>query len=92
VQKDKEYWQGIVCGVNALMHILKRKPRKFKLGLICNPGGILNAYREGDLTFDQATKELEAWKDRKVRDALSAQEEPLVHSESQRDMRLRMGF
>lgn len=31
------------------------------------PDRILNAYREGDLSFDEAVKEIEAWKDRKLK-------------------------
>jgi len=55
-------WRGIVVGVNVLMRVLKNKPTYLKIGYLLHPSGILNAYREGDLTFNQAVKELERWK------------------------------
>jgi hypothetical protein len=64
MQKGKVYWEGIIHAVNALMSILKHKPREFKDCVTLHPGGILNAYREGDLTFNQAVRELERWKKR----------------------------
>ena len=64
--KDKLYWDGIVNSVNILMVILKRKPKQFKSGYQGSPEGILNAYREGDVTFDQAVKEIESWKNRQL--------------------------
>lgn len=83
-------WGQMEKEVAALIARLRRKPQK--LGYQCSPGGILNAYREGDITFNKAVKELERWKNRKVQNALSVREEPLIHAESQHDMRLRMGF
>lgn len=76
MQKDKKYWDEVIGGVNVLMSILKRKPLRYKFRFQRSPGGILNAYREGDVTFDQAVKELEIWKDRELREArLSATRE-----------------
>ena len=60
-------WQGIVKIVNTLVPKLRRKPRSLKIGYSASPGGILNAYREGDLTFKQAVKELERWHRRKIK-------------------------
>lgn len=83
-------WEQMTKEVYALIARLRRKP--LKLGYQCFPGGILNAYREGDLTFKGAVKALENWKDREVQKALVTNEEPVIHVESQHDMRLRMGF
>jgi hypothetical protein len=61
--QDRIYWDGIVNSVNVLMGLLKRKPKQFKIiHYPCSAGGILNAYREGDLNFNQAVKALEGWK------------------------------
>jgi len=53
----------MVKEVNALVERLQQKPDSKKDGYSYNPGSILNAYREGDLTFDKAVKELERWKE-----------------------------
>ncbi len=37
---------------------IKNLHPKLKLGYKVSPGGILNAYREGDLTFNEAVAEL----------------------------------
>lgn len=58
-------WKRIVAVVNANHELLKRKPRRLKIGFQMTPAGILNAYREGDLTFKQAVHHLEKWKKRK---------------------------
>jgi len=55
-------WDGVIAMVDAGLQILKRKPRRLKIGYQCSPGGILNAYREGDLTFKQAVQALKKWK------------------------------
>jgi hypothetical protein len=55
-------WCARVEEANKSHSLLKRKPRKFKAGFQFCPGGILNAYREGDLTFKQAVRQLEKWK------------------------------
>lgn len=62
--KRERDWSAIVSTVNELMAILKRKPCSAKLGVQLSPGGILNGYREGDLTFNQAVKKLQHWKKR----------------------------
>jgi hypothetical protein len=60
--RERRDWDGIVASVNEFMRILKRKPRYLKSCYRLNSGGILNAYRKGDLTFNQAVKELNRWK------------------------------
>jgi hypothetical protein len=58
----KRDWNLIIEEVNSLMRILKRKPKNITIGHWISPGSILNSYREGDLTFNQAVKALEKWK------------------------------
>ena len=53
-------WEQMKAEVFALILRLQQQPKK--IGYAFHPGGILNAYREGDLTFDQAVKTLEEWK------------------------------
>ena len=44
----------------------KKKDKSLRLGTMgLHPGCILNAYREGDLTFDEAIKKLEEWRTHK---------------------------
>ena len=45
----------------ALHQRLEEKPDSEKMGYACCPGGILNAYREADITFKQAVKAIEEW-------------------------------
>lgn len=52
-------WDELVNQVNDLHGMLAEKPRQLRIGYQCSPGGILNAYREGDLTFNEAVKEIE---------------------------------
>ena len=59
--RDKTDWPALTEQMNVLHAKLQKKPRKIRLGHICNPGGILNAYREGDLSFDQAVKAMKDW-------------------------------
>jgi hypothetical protein len=47
-------WPGLVARLNALRKRLDEKPRELRAGYAFHPGGILNAYREGDLGFDEA--------------------------------------
>lgn len=54
-------WDALVVALNELHSVVQRKPRSKKIGFALNPGGILNAYREGDLTFNQAVKHLVRW-------------------------------
>jgi len=56
---QKTYWAALAAAANVINAKLKRKPRRFKLGYQLSPGGILNAFREGDLTFKQAVRAIE---------------------------------
>lgn len=51
-------WNTIVDHANQIRNALDYKPASMKKGYQRSPGGILNAYREGDLTFDEARTEL----------------------------------
>ncbi|TAL49269.1 hypothetical protein EPN83_01890 [Patescibacteria group bacterium] len=55
-------WEKVVEQVNAGIKKLQRKPKSLKKGFTLHPGSILNAYREGDLTFRQAVRALDRWK------------------------------
>ena len=59
--RKKIDWADTISTVNSLMQKLKRKPRALKIQYYLNPGSILNAYREGDITFKQAVKALNRW-------------------------------
>ena len=88
--RQRTDWEQMAKEIVALIARLRQKPQK--LDYPFSPEGILNAYRGGDITFNKAVKRLEAWKNRKLREAFSAKEEPLMVAESQHDHRLRMGF
>lgn len=45
-----------------------------KLGFWNSPGSILNAYREGDLSFNEAVEQLKAWKEEGSRHFVKQQE------------------
>lgn len=47
--------------VNAIILELQGKPESEKMGYAVSPGGFLNAYREGDLTFSEAVAAIEKW-------------------------------
>lgn len=51
---DVEFWNSAVEAVNAIRHMLNSKPSRLRFGHHLSPGGILNAYREGDLSFIEA--------------------------------------
>lgn len=53
-------WENMVKEVGALIQRLQAKP--VKLAYSFTPGSILNAYREGDLSFNEAVERLEQWK------------------------------
>lgn len=57
-------WEQMTREVNALIKRLRRKPVKNAIQL--SPQGILNAYREGDLAFTRAVRELNRWRERSV--------------------------
>ena len=52
-------WEEKVEQVNKLHTELQQKPEAEKKGYSRHPGGVLNAYREGDLSFDEAVQELQ---------------------------------
>jgi len=54
-------WKSLVDAMNSLRKVLDRKPRRLRIGYRLDPDGILNAYREGDINFEKAVKELERW-------------------------------
>ena len=60
--KKRTDWANMALEVIALISRLQNKPTEMKMGYSLSPGGILNAYREGDLTFKQAVKALEKWR------------------------------
>lgn len=62
--RTKEDWEALVTAVNELHSIIQRKPKRFRRALQLTPDGILNAYREGDISFDKAVHELNEWKHR----------------------------
>ncbi len=49
-------WDDLLQKVNELHAKLQNKPDSEKRGYSHTPGGILNAYREGDISFDDAVK------------------------------------
>ena len=53
-------YQSFVNAANSIRKVLDFKPDDQKIGYQVSPGGIINAYREGDLNFIEATKEIEA--------------------------------
>lgn len=62
-------WEQMALEVNALVKRLARKPTK--IGYQFSPQGILNAYREGDISFARAVRDLNRWRDRSVVATLS---------------------
>ena len=52
-------WDKKTEQLNKLHVELQHKPAAEKKGYSLRPGGILNAYREGDLSFDEAIEELQ---------------------------------
>lgn len=56
-----KYWDEKREQVNALILELQQKPDREKIGYPLVAGGILNAYREGDVTYDVAVSQLEEW-------------------------------
>ncbi|MDD5217889.1 MAG: hypothetical protein PHS88_07275 [Candidatus Omnitrophica bacterium] len=60
-KKVKRDWKALTVALNELHSLLQQKPRREKCGFQGSPGGILNAYREGDVTFEQAVRHLKGW-------------------------------
>jgi hypothetical protein len=51
-------WEEKVEQLNKLHTELQQKPKSEKKGYSLHPGGVLNAYREGDLSLDEAILKL----------------------------------
>lgn len=47
-------WDQMAIEMNALVARLQKKPKEARRGFQLSPGGILNAYREGDVSFKKA--------------------------------------
>jgi hypothetical protein len=60
---EEEFWDRLVALENSCHELLQFKPKTLKKGYVLIPGGILNAYREGDLSFDEAVTATNRWKD-----------------------------
>ena len=56
----KSTWDAVVGTANHTRKILNDKPSCFKIGYVLSPGGVLNAYREGDLNFTEAASVLQS--------------------------------
>jgi hypothetical protein len=54
-------WKQMRNQLNELHKKLQQKPDSEKMGYAVCPGGILNAYREADITFKQTVKAIEEW-------------------------------
>ena len=54
-------WEEKRQRVNSLVRELQAKPDSEKVGYSLSPGGILNAHREGDVTFDAAVHAIQEW-------------------------------
>lgn len=52
-------YQLLVEAANSIRQTLNTKPRSQKIGFQISPGGILNAYREGDVNFKEACGHIE---------------------------------
>jgi len=64
---DKEFYDNLIKETNRNIKLLSDKPKEFKIGYQFSYGGILNAYREGDLTFDESIEELYKFGRKEVR-------------------------
>ena len=61
-------WEQMENEVAAIIKRLRSKPNK--RGFQASPGGILNAYREGDITFEGAIEHLNDWNLRHIKDQI----------------------
>lgn len=58
-EKDKAFYDKLRDDLNQNFLLLKNKPDEFKAHYSFNVGSILNAYREGDISFDRANELLD---------------------------------
>ncbi len=56
---DDNVWDAVVSAANSIRRVLDDKPSSLKIGFRASPGGILSAYREGDLSFKEAVEAIE---------------------------------
>lgn len=56
-----KYWNLMRNEINNLHKKLLQKPASERMGYPLVAGGILNAYREGDVSFDDAIEQLKEW-------------------------------
>lgn len=54
----EERWTALRDRVNEYHKALQEKPDDLKIDIMSTVGGVLNAYREGDLSFDEACPKL----------------------------------
>ncbi len=55
-KKGREYYEAPGNQLNVIHTELQQMPDKYKYAHPICPTGVLNAYREGDITFDSACK------------------------------------
>ena len=68
VRNDKElYYATLRANLNAIHKEIQNAPDEFKIGYQISPGGVLNAYREGDIDFKTAINHLEKFLPKLVR-------------------------
>lgn len=67
IAMSEAHYRGLVDQVNRAIEELQRKPVEYRAGFYLEPGSILNAYREGDVTFDEAKKRLHEWREKGLR-------------------------
>ncbi len=61
---SRAFWEQVVSAANVIRKLLNGKPPDLRIQYRLEPGSILNAYREGDLSFDQAVNALKIWAER----------------------------
>jgi hypothetical protein len=62
VKAERTDWNKMEKEVETLLKRLLQKPNNLKRDYRKSAEGILNAFRVGDISFDRAADELEAWK------------------------------
>lgn len=60
-------WARLVEKANRIRKNLDAKPKEIRLGTSLSPGSILNAYREGDMSFDEAVTAINRYSDYRTR-------------------------
>ena len=74
--KDEQYYKELRNRLNNIHTELSEKPEEYKMPYSLTIGGILNAYREGDVSFKNAVNDIksavESAIDYQTQDILSA--------------------